>query len=167
MLKSKLTCISAVLLLCGLVAGCATPPPVESPVLSLAEMAQVGAQAEQEIGAGNRVEAVRLYVRIVKAYPDNVHAWYRLGTLYLQLGQNNAAQQSFEHVLRLDPGMTKAHANLALAHLTQFRSAANQAVLSPQVAAENKAALQSLLRDVEQAMPSPAPALSSSAGRPQ
>ncbi len=48
--------------------------------------------------------------------------------------------------------MTKAYANLAIAHLGLFRSAAARAISSEQVSEANRAALSALVQDVDHAL---------------
>jgi len=141
-------------------AGCAsmTPKVPEQPAetaMTEQEMASLGVEAENRLAAGDRIGAATLYVRITKAYPNNAPAWFRLGIVYLRNEQPAYAQIAFENALRVDPALTKVHANLALAHLYQFRDAAIKAVASPQVPEGNKLALQSLIRDVDHALAPP------------
>lgn len=160
---TRLSLAAGALLLCGQLAGCASVAPLSamsaapagSAAMSPAQMAQLGIKAEQALAANQLVEAGSSYVRIVRAYPDNATAWFRLGTIYLRTDQLDAAQMAFEQSLRADPNLSKAYANLALAHLQQFRRAATRALSSPQVAQANKAALRTLLVDVEHALAPP------------
>ncbi len=115
-------------------------------------MEQLGVEAESALAANRLAEAGSHYVRIVTAYPNNAAAWFRLGTIYLRTGQLNLAQMAFEQSLRADPNLSKAHANLALAHLRQFRGSAERALTSPQVAEANKEALRVLLVDIKHAL---------------
>ena len=145
---------AAALAACIALTGCATPPPAEPVVagadqLSPEQLVALGAQAEQAIAAGDLRTGGELYVRIVRAQPDQAGAWFRLGTIYLRTGQPGWAQQAFEQALRNDPQMSKAHANLALAHLRQFRVSAMQAVGSEQISEANRQALKTLLKDVD------------------
>lgn len=147
----------AAALLCLLMAGCATTVPVATADTPIpATMEELGTLAEKAIAAGDMTSAGRLYVRLVTAYPDSAPGWYRLGTVYLRTNQPGYAQQSFERALVLDPRLQKAYANLALAHLGQFREAAQRAVASGQISADNRRALTALLQDVEMTMPSAA-----------
>lgn len=91
-------------------------------------------------------------MHIVTVFPDDARAWFRLGTIYLRTGQYGAAQMACERALRIDPGMSKAQANLALAHLHQFRVAALPAIDSPDIQKENRRALVGLLRDIDHAI---------------
>lgn len=145
----------AAVLLCLQLAGCATTTPAASADTPIpAAMEELGALAEQAIAIGDMRSAGRLYVRLVTAYPDSAPGWYRLGTVYLRTNQPGYAQQAFERALTLDPRLQKAYANLALAHLGQFREAAQRAVASGQISADNRRALTALLQDVELTMPS-------------
>lgn len=148
-----------------LASGCATMPgqdatsepapaqaAAEVPAMTLEEAARLSEEAEQHIVERRLSEANALYARIVKAYPNNAQAWFRLGTVYMRGGHYGYAQVAFQQALRADPLLTKSQANLALAHLHQFRAAAAQAVLSAQVPAENRKALASLVRDVDHAI---------------
>jgi tetratricopeptide (TPR) repeat protein len=144
--------------------GCAAAPsaqdgnapaaPVTPPIQAMTreDADRLAQDAERALAAGRLVEGGAAYVRIVTVFPDDAHAWFRLGTVYLRTGQYGAAQMACERALRLDPGMAKAQANLALAHLHQFRAAAQPAIASPQVAQDNRRALAALLRDVDHAL---------------
>jgi predicted TPR repeat methyltransferase len=120
--------------------------------MTQAEMKALGVQAEQAIAGSDYPSAIALYERIVTVYPKSAPAWFRLGTVYLRTSQPELAQRAFEQALRADPNLSKAHANLALAHLTQFRAAATRAVAGDQISEANREALKSLLRDVDHAL---------------
>lgn len=137
--------------------GCATrsaPAPALAPTQTItpADAAQLSAQAEQALAAGRLADGGAAYVRIVTAFPDDAQAWFRLGTIYLRSQQYAAAQMACDHALRLDPTMAKARANLALAHLYQFRAAASLAIASTDVPESNRKAFTALLRDVDHAV---------------
>jgi len=163
LLKNRSFMVIAALSVSLLASGCASNPTLESapepaapaaapPALTVEEAAVLAEEAEQHIAARRLTEANALYARIVKAFPNNAQAWFRLGTVYMRGGHYGYAQVAFQQALRADPLLTKSQANLALAHLHQFRAAAAQAVLSPQVPAENRKALASLVRDVDHAI---------------
>jgi Flp pilus assembly protein TadD len=130
-----------------------TATPVQP--ITREEAARLAQDAERALAAGRLVDGGAAYVRIVTVYPDDAHAWFRLGTIYLRTGQYGAAQMACERALSLNPGMTKAQANLALTHLYQFRAAALPATTSPEVSEDNRRTLAGLLRDVDHAIASP------------
>lgn len=134
-------------------AGCASAPSPTAAATSPAEADSIAIEAERSLAANDLAAAGRSYVRIVTGYPNHAQAWYRLGTIYLRTSQHHAAQNAFEQSLRADPNLSKAYANLAIAHLGQFRSAAQRAVASGQVADGNRRALMALLEDVNHALP--------------
>jgi tetratricopeptide (TPR) repeat protein len=135
-------------LLSAQLAGCAAPAPAPAD-MSPAQFEQLGMEAEHALAANDTVAAGKRYLRMVTAYPNHAPTLFRLGTVYLRTGQLEAAQRAFQECLRADPRMTKAHANLALAHLHQFRGAAKYAMASEQVSDANKEALRALLHDVD------------------
>lgn len=149
--------IAAAVLATLLAAGCSTPLPQAEPAApapaNAAEVAALGVRAEEALAAGRLVEAGQLYVRLVTVAPNSAPGWYRLGVVYLRTGQPAYAQQAFERAVALDPSLGKAHANLALAHLGQFRAAADKALASQQISDENRRALAALLLDVERVLP--------------
>jgi Tfp pilus assembly protein PilF len=152
---NRLAPVLPALLAAALLAGCAAPPapaPAKEPA-DAAAIEQLGTRAEQALAAGELSEAGRLYVQLLAAAPNNTPAWYRLGIVYLRSGKPAYAQQAFERALQLDPSLTKAHANLALAHLGQFRESARQALAGRQISDDNRRALQALLADVNQVLP--------------
>lgn len=157
MLALKRRCLVAVLICGGMLGGCASAPPAPVQALgpeamSQAQMQVLCVQAEDAITRGDYAAANGLYRRVLVAYPGNATAWFRLGTVHLKIDQPEWAQRDFEQALRLDPQLSKAYANLALAHLTLFRASALRAVASDQVAEPNRAVLRSLLRDVDHAL---------------
>lgn len=154
--KAEYTALLAACLVAG---GCATRPmpdaglePAAGQSMTQGAAARLSVLAEKALAEGRLVEGGNVYVSIVTAYPDDAQAWFRLGTVYLRTQQYAAAQLACERALRADPGMGKARANLALAHLHQFRVAATVAVASTAVPEANRQALASLLRDVDHAV---------------
>lgn len=125
---------------------------------------RLASDADRALAAGRVADAGAAYVRIATAFPDDASAWFRLGTIYLRTAQYGAAQYACERALRFEPGMAKAQANLALAHLHQFRAAAAQAAASADVPPENRKALASLIRDVDHALVPAAAARARTAG---
>ncbi|WP_167226436.1 tetratricopeptide repeat protein [Massilia rubra] len=169
MLKPGNAVVRAALMCCSsFLFACATPAPAPHAAgpMSEAQMMQLAARAEQEIGAGRFGDAELRYVQIVHAFPANATAWFRLGTVYLRTNQVRQAQGAFEQALRVEPGMAKAHANLALAHAILLRGAAGIAVRSGDVAAPNRQALQALMRDVDHALGPQAPSSPQAAPEP-
>lgn len=150
---------AALLVACLVSGGCATHRAADDAAqrapgqtMTLPESVRLAAMAEQAMAENRLPDAGAAYVRVVTAYPDNAQAWFRLGTVYLRTQQYGAAQRACEQALRVDPRMAKARANLALAHLYLFRAAAAPAVASPDVPEENRKALASLMRDLDQAL---------------
>lgn len=159
----KNTVCIALLCLSALTAGCASAPmpgPEKAPdAADAATIERLGSQAEAALAAGDLAEAGRLYVQLVTAAPNNTPAWYRLGIVYLRSNNPAYAQQAFQRALQIDPSLSKAHANLALAHLGQFRQSATMALSGQQISEDNRRALQALLADVDQVLPPAAPSL--------
>lgn len=125
---------TALLAACLLASGCSTLPlPDAGPELAAGQSmtqgdaARLAALAEKAIAEGHLVDGGNVYASIVTAYPDDAQAWCRLGTVYLRTQRYAAAQLACERALLADPGMDKARASLALAHLRQRRLAAQVA----------------------------------------
>ena len=161
MLFIKRCTLAAAITTCTLLGGCQTAVPKAEPLpaaasMSQAEMETLGAQAEQAIARGDYPNAIALYQRVLTAYPGSAPAWFRLGTVHLRINDQRMAQYDFERALQADPNLTKAHANLALTHLKQFRLSAARAIASDQVSEDNRATLRSLMRDVDHALFPPA-----------
>lgn len=162
--------LAAALLLAGCAAAPVQPETAENaPIQTMtrADAAQLALEAERVLAAGRLPDAGAAYIRIVTAFPDDARAWFRLGTIYLRTGQYAAAQMACERALRFEPGMAKAQANLALAHLRQFRAAAAQATASAEVPADNRKALAALMRDVDHAIGPAVTAGAAAPGAPQ
>lgn len=159
----KITVCIAALAMTALTAGCATAPVPEpakaTEAADVAAIERMGSQAEAALAAGDLARAGQLYVELVAAAPNSTPAWYRLGIVYLRSGKPAYAQQAFERALQLDPSLSKAHANLALAHLGQFRASATVALAGRQISEDNRRALLALMADVDQVLPPAAPTL--------
>lgn len=145
---------------CSLLSGCtglAGPSTVKpaTPVDATADV--LAAQADAASARGDLVGAVALYEQVAALAPERAVSWFRLGSAHLRNSQPKAAQTALEKAISLEPTSGRAQANLALAHLAQFRQAASVAIQSDQVSQANRAALASLLRDVDQMMFAPAP----------
>ncbi|WP_211440853.1 tetratricopeptide repeat protein [Collimonas humicola] len=139
-------------LLCS---GCATTDlgaGAEPGKMSEATMQSMMGQAERVAADGNLIGAGEIYSKIIKSYPNNSIVWFRLGTTYLRNDQPDLAVIAYREALRYDPSMSKAWSNLAIAHLAQFRKAANKAVASDQTSESNRATLKELLVDVDHAV---------------
>jgi tetratricopeptide (TPR) repeat protein len=150
---SKKAEYSSLLAACLLAGGCATRPmpdagfePAAGHSMTQGAAARLAALAEKAIAEGRLIEGGNVYVSIVTAYPDDAHAWLRLGTVYLRTQQYAAAQMACERALRIDPGMSRARANLAMAHLHQLRLSEQVAVASTAVPEVHREALASMLR---------------------
>ena len=159
MLVKNHVVVGAMLAVSLLAAGCASGPAVNpasvlapGQSLTLDESARLSGEAEQLMVERKLEQASERYVRVVTAYPNNAQAWFRLGIVYLRGQRYGYAQQAFQQTLRADPTLTKAQANLALAHLHQFRAAAVKATASAQVPSDHRKALASLVRDVDHAV---------------
>jgi len=154
---SRVRTFAAVSIVCGVLGGCSTVVvPVEAPPVAQQawqeEVAVLESRAEQAVAQGDYRQAILLYERIVAASPRNAQALFRMGTLRLRIDDQRLAQYDFERALQIDPGMSKAHANLAIVHLRQFRVSAARAIDSAEVSADNRATLRVLMRDVDHAL---------------
>lgn len=151
----------AALVVGGLLAGCQAVVPKREAApaaeqMTQAQMEALGVQAEQAIAGADYPQAIALYQRLLRAYPNSAPAWFRLGTVHLRVGEQRQAQYDFEKALQADPNLSKAYANLAMALLKEFRVAAARAIASEQVSEDNRATLRSLMRDVDHALYPPA-----------
>lgn len=148
-------CRAAGFAIAVLLAGCASRSP-DSVDQQAAQFGQdtetLQANAAKSAAAGDYAQAIALYQRLVADQPQRADMWFLLGGVHLRNREPEPAQRAFEQALRVDPKLTKSYANLALAHLAQFREAASKAIVSEQVSDTNRAALRSLLLDVDQAL---------------
>ena len=70
--------------------------------------------ATAEDSRGNRERAAEAYRNYVDRYPDDARAWFRLGwTQMAGLGQYKPAEESFRHVIAINPHDSSAYVNLA------------------------------------------------------
>lgn len=81
-------------------------------------------RAEALTDAGQLEDACNLYLEICKLQPDNPEAWILLGRLQAATGKNNAALESCERAISLDPEftgalLTKAHVLQSLERLPE------------------------------------------------
>jgi Flp pilus assembly protein TadD len=61
---------------------------------------------------GRLMEAAALYTAVTQADPLDVEAWFRLGTLYWELGVIDDAEACFLRVMALEPKLAIVHSNL-------------------------------------------------------
>ncbi|AMP00711.1 tetratricopeptide repeat family protein [Collimonas arenae] len=140
--------------------GCATvvETPAATGQMTDAEMQMLMFRADSAINGGQISAAEQLYSKVVAAYPNDASVWFRIGTAYLRADQAELAVVALREALRIDPTMEKAWPNLAIAHLSQFRFAANKALASKQLSESNRVTLKSLQADVAHAIaPAPEP----------
>ncbi len=159
---AALAAVAAVALLGS---GCAGLPaqeaaPQAAPVapaapekLTQSELDALLREADQAAREGNQYRAGNLYTRIINANPYNAQAWFKLGTANLRRGQHELASIALNEAVRQDPSLSGAWNNLVVTHLAQLRQASQRAIASGQLSAANKASVQTMLADVEQAMP--------------
>ncbi|WP_211471239.1 tetratricopeptide repeat protein [Collimonas humicola] len=120
-----------------------------------AEMQALMIRADNALGGGQINAAEQIYAKVVAAYPNDASVWFRIGTAYLRVNQADLAVFALREALRIDPTMEKAWPNLAIAHLTQFRFAADKALSGKQLSENNRVTLKSLQADVDHAIAPP------------
>lgn len=57
----------------------------------------------EALGSGKTQEAIRLFARNVKEYPDSADAYDHLGEAYAKAGKRELAIESYKKSLELDP----------------------------------------------------------------
>jgi tetratricopeptide (TPR) repeat protein len=70
--------------------------------------------AAQKAAIGDLSGARSLAMAVVTSYPDSSDGWYELGSVLGQAADFRGAEIAFQHALRIDPRMSKAHFGLAL-----------------------------------------------------
>lgn len=65
------------------------------------------------VGLGDLKKAAAEYKRLVDAFPDELKYRVELATYYDKIGDKNAARQTYEEILRLDPDNSSARMALA------------------------------------------------------
>lgn len=76
-------------------------------------------RAESYYKQANLELAESEYRKLVKAVPLYAKGWFRLGNIYMRMGQLDAAIVHYEKALQFDSKMSKAWHNLALARVRQ------------------------------------------------
>jgi tetratricopeptide (TPR) repeat protein len=123
--------------------GCSSAPPAvapEEPPPSLEdEPAHEGGGLEggtDAIAAGDFERARGIFEQIASEQPSNAKAHFYLGVSQQNLGQGEAAVQSYERALQLDPKLTEAAVNLTAALLDAGDAARAEPVIERALANE-------------------------------
>jgi len=85
-------------------------------------------RAVEHHGRGQLEEAEALYREILAGFPTDPDAHNRLGRALMELGHYQAARQSYQEALELDPNHTQAEFNLAYALINQSQTNLPQAI---------------------------------------
>lgn len=133
--------VRAVLL--GSAFACGSPPPAEAPE-PLPSLEEPGGEGEGGplSGAVNAIErgdfeAARAALEgVVRDEPGNPRAFFYLGVAQQNLGQGDAAIESYERALELDPRLSEAAVNLTAALLDSGDAARAEPVIERALAAE-------------------------------
>ena len=82
-----------------------------------------------ETVTGELLKAIQQYKLLIQEYPNDGGAHNNLGWAYGAVGQHEQAAAEFREALRLDPGNTVTHSNLATSYLALDRMTEAQAIL--------------------------------------
>lgn len=66
---------------------------------------------------GELSEAETRYRQLVKAHPDYGDGWFKLGNIYVRMGQYDAAENMYKKAAQLNPEDARVWNNLALANI--------------------------------------------------
>lgn len=116
MLLKSAEALSAVLLFCVVVSGCASNKTVDDPaaVRAQAVASKDYRQALKLAEDGRRADAIAALEQTVTAQPTNAAAHNRLGMLYREAGRFADARTAYASALRIDPDYALAHRNLGI-----------------------------------------------------
>ncbi len=65
-------------------------------------------QADNLTQRGRAEEAIEMLERLVETYPHSLNGWWRLASIYRELGETDRALYYYRKCLEVDPGMTNA-----------------------------------------------------------
>jgi Tfp pilus assembly protein PilF len=123
--------------------GCSSPPPPvapDEPPPSLDDEPSAdggGLEAGTDaIAAGDFDKARDVFEKIASEQPSNAKAHFYLGVAQQNLGQGEAAVQSYQRALELDPKLTEASVNLTAALLDAGDAARAEPVIERALASE-------------------------------
>lgn len=116
MWPKSIEALSAVLLVCVLMSGCAINKSVNDPAASRAQAvaAKDYRHALELAGNGRRADAIAALEQAVADQPANAAAFNRLGMLYREAGRFADARAAYASALRIDPDYALAHRNLGI-----------------------------------------------------
>ncbi|MBY5980661.1 tetratricopeptide repeat protein [Ferrimonas balearica] len=106
--------LSGAVLVLALV-GCQSAPPVATG--PNVEQLQKQAVSAQRMGQYNT--ALKAYLELLDAQPDNLEYLYQIGQIQAQLGKNDHAITAFQDVLKVQPDHLPAMTSLALLHMAR------------------------------------------------
>ena len=93
--------------------GCG-PPALSGDDAARVEASRLQAEARARLAQGDAAGAVPQLVRTVTLIPDDPGAWNALGLAQQAHGETDAARQSFERAIMIEPRRYEAHLNLAV-----------------------------------------------------
>ena len=111
-LKSSVINTHVILILISLLIGCGTAEIKPDGNISHQFMKGEKAYSEKQYA-----KAKEHYEIVVKSYPENIAALFKLANISMREKQWNDARKYYTAIIRLKPTHAKAHHNLAMLHL--------------------------------------------------
>lgn len=111
------------LLLLALLVGCSSQPVKEE---EKPDYLSLQKEADSLYGEGKYAQALELYKQITTDVPREATPWFRLGNIYVQLGQPELAVAAYQEALLREPDMLKGWNNLGIVRMRQAVNAYTQ-----------------------------------------
>ncbi len=97
-------------------AGTGTGRQATAEEARIREFWEVYRQATDYRVAGNTKSAAEFYAKALELNPQHEDALYYLGNMYLELGRYPEAETTWEHLVLVNPGSSRAHSRLGDLH---------------------------------------------------
>lgn len=88
--------------------------------------------AAQAYNNGELSDAETRYRQLVKTHPEYGEGWFKLGNIYVRMGQYDAAANMYKKAAQLNPEDAKVWNNLALANIKKAVAVLDEGVLHVQ-----------------------------------
>lgn len=125
---------SRTLLLCSVLVvlqSCASvsaaPTPSKFKATTTKDPFAITARADRAYQRGDWLVAERYYAELTRTVPKDAYGWMRLGNIRLRQNNFTGAVYAYRAAIERDPDASRAHYNLATAHLLLARDALEKA----------------------------------------
>lgn len=101
---------------------------------------------------GELIEAETLYRKLVARHAEYGDGWFKLGNIYVRMGQYDAAANMYKKAAQINPEDGKVWNNLALAHVKKAVAVLDEGTRHVQQASQEQRSMQQLRERIVQSV---------------